>query len=163
MPRFEVNDGHGSETEFEAEDWKAARKYAHEWIRDGDWGEDENKTFWIHFCLSQIATDEDGDDECVGVESHVAEIDPKEPDCVRGSHEWKTPYKLLGGLKENPGVWAHGAGVVCHEVCIHCGCELIEDSWAQDPSNGVQGLTSVEYRVGAYTEEEIAPFRPDTE
>ena len=55
------------------------------------------------------------------------------------------PYDVVGGCVENPGVWGHGGGVVYHEVCAHCGALKTVDTWAQNPENGVQGLTSVRY------------------
>jgi hypothetical protein len=33
-----------------------------------------------------------------------------------------------------------------HEVCTHCALYRIHDTWAQNPSNGEQGLDSVEYK-----------------
>lgn len=80
-------------------------------------------------------------------------IDPKMPRCSAKSHEWQSPHAILGGLKENPGVWGHGGGVIIREVCMHCGCERTTDTWAQDPSTGEQGLESVRYEPGKYADE----------
>lgn len=46
-----------------------------------------------------------------------------------------------------PGWWADddGGGVVCREVCRHCGAYQVTDSWAQDMCDGEQGLTAVTY------------------
>lgn len=79
-------------------------------------------------------------------ESHTIEINPTEPDCCGGEHKWASPHSVVGGLKENPGVHGHGGGVIVTEVCRHCGCYQVTDTWAQNPCNGQQGLTSVEYR-----------------
>jgi len=47
------------------------------------------------------------------------------PECVDGDcegHDWKSPYSLLGGCKENPGVWGSGHGqVAIKSVCACCG------------------------------------------
>jgi hypothetical protein len=74
-------------------------------------------------------------------------IDPEEPDCAEGrEHDWRAPYSVLGGLKENPGVQGHGGGgVICKTVCAYCGAYKVEDSWAQRPDNGEQGLHSTSY------------------
>lgn len=73
------------------------------------------------------------------------EIEPVPPRCVAHNHDWRTPYSLLGGLRENPGVRGHGGGVVMRSVCRHCGIYRVVDTWAQDPVDGEQGLTSVTY------------------
>ena len=43
-------------------------------------------------------------------------------------------------------MYGHGGGVIITEVCRHCGRYQITDTWAQNPENGEQGLTSTEYR-----------------
>lgn len=80
-------------------------------------------------------------------------LDPEEPECTEGRHDWQTPWKILGGLKENPGVLGHGGGIIAERVCMHCGCAEVTDTWAQNPYDGTQGLTSVEYEAGRYREE----------
>lgn len=72
-------------------------------------------------------------------------LDPEEPDCSDDEHDWQSPYGLLGGIKENPGVWGNGGGVVIRQVCARCGRYRITDTWAQNPVSGVQGLESVAY------------------
>lgn len=79
-------------------------------------------------------------------ETHTIEIAPTKPDCADGeSHDWQSPYCVVGGLRENPGVSGHGGGVICTEVCRHCGCYQVTDTWAQNSATGEQGLRSVEY------------------
>jgi hypothetical protein len=36
---------------------------------------------------------------------------------------------------------------------MHCGCQKVTDTWAQNPVNGQQGLESIRYEVGYYCEE----------
>ncbi len=69
--------------------------------------------------------DEEGD----LLESEDVSVDPPEPDCPAGEHEWVSPHELLGGLKENPGVWGNGGGVIIRQVCRHCGIYRITDTW----------------------------------
>lgn len=79
-------------------------------------------------------------------ERHTVAVEPCEPECTHeDSHEWSDAHELVGGCKENPGVWAHGGGVVIHEVCTRCGMRRITDTWAQDPETGRQGLRAVRY------------------
>lgn len=79
-------------------------------------------------------------------EAHKIALPEPAPECERGhEHDWCSPHEILGGLAENPGVWAKGGGVVIREVCRHCGAYRVTDTWAQDMSDGKQGLTSVTY------------------
>jgi hypothetical protein len=106
---------------------------------------DTTGTIWIDVMIRCEATDEEW--------SGSVTLDEPEPDCHPGyTHEWIAPHWLVGGIKENPGVWGNGGGVVIHEACRHCGCERVTDTWAQRPDTGEQGLTSVEYREGEYAE-----------
>lgn len=69
-----------------------------------------------------------------------------EPECRSGhEHDWRSPYSVLGGIRENPGVWGHGAGAIIREICSHCGVYRVTDTWAQDLETGEQGLTSIRY------------------
>lgn len=90
-------------------------------------------------------------------DSTTVPLEPMEPDCADDeAHDWQSPHSLVGGLEENPGVHGNGGGVVITEVCRHCGCKRVTDTWAQNPSNGEQGLESVEYEENAFTAEELA-------
>jgi hypothetical protein len=44
----------------------------------------------------------------------------------RCRHDWRTPHSVVGGLRENPGVWGVGAGVAEHFVCSRCGAYKVE-------------------------------------
>jgi hypothetical protein len=113
----------------------------------GDYGE-VTKTIWTE---GYAHCEDTGESFTVEVS-----IQPKAPSCTGDEHDWKSP-EFLGGLKENPGVFGHGGGVRIHECCMHCGCEKVTDTWAQNPANGKQGLTSVSYEERKYVEElEIA-------
>lgn len=129
--KYVCTDGN-ADVEIEAD---SAREAAEEYVETGDWGVIE-KTFWVDI----YATDEDGEETIVTVTTH-----PPEPECVEASHEWASPYSLLGGCRENPGVWGHGGGIISKEVCRHCGVYRTSDTWAQDPNTGAQGLESISY------------------
>jgi hypothetical protein len=44
------------------------------------------------------------------------------PKCERSRHSWQTPYEIVGGARENPGVWSvGGTRMVYREVCVRCG------------------------------------------
>lgn len=103
----------------------------------GDYGDDGTVTY-VDVAWSCI----DGTDAQTTIT-----VDVPEPDCDHDDgHDWRSPYSVLGGCKENPGVWGKGGGVICTEVCAHCGTYRVTDTWAQRPDTGEQGLTEVTYR-----------------
>jgi hypothetical protein len=88
--------------------------------------------------------------------SDTVTCEAEEPDCDDDQeHDWQSPIALVGGCKENPGVHGHGGGVLITEVCRHCGCKRVTDTWAQNPTTGEQGLRSVEYEEGAFEADEL--------
>jgi len=125
-----------------------AREEACQWVHAGDYCDRAKSTSWV---TVQIDCAETGEGEFVTVQ-----IDPEEPPCIRGGsgeHDWQSPHEILGGLRENPGVWGRGAGVIIREVCMLCGCERETNTWAQNPENGEQGLESISYDEGKYAHE----------
>lgn len=129
-------DGQSYETRcFDSDE--AALAYAVEQVNRSNY-EPLEKTYWVDVMVKNEATEE--------VLSETVTLEPDEPDCAKGrAHDWQSPYEVLGGLKENPGVWGHGGGAIIREVCAHCGRYRVIDSWAQRPDTGEQGLTSVTY------------------
>lgn len=61
-------------------------------------------------------------------------------ECLDGEdHDWQSPYSVLGGIKENPGVWGSGHGqVIIKSVCACCGMYRTTDYGATNFSNGTQ-------------------------
>lgn len=135
--KYLADDGN-CEIEVEAE---TAEEAAQEYVDGGDWNESDS-TSWIDVRTRPVA-DPDAEWEWTTITLH-----PDEPECNHDDdgHDWQSPIDLVGGIKENPGVWGHGGGVVITEVCLCCGLRRITDTWAQNPNNGVQGLESVEYQ-----------------
>lgn len=128
---------------------------AREYVEDGDWGDDRSETSWVtiyawrRWTLGDVEIDEERD-------SFDVEIEPEEPECDgEHEHDWCSPYAVVGGIRENPGVWGHGGGVIIHEICRHCGCLRTTDTWAQNPETGEQGLRAVSYeRLGDHEHSE---------
>ncbi len=112
------------------------------WLRAGDW--DRSQTMWITGYAHPLdpATGKWHVEE--GISTRVT-IDPDPPKCSAKEHDWKSPYTIVQGLRENPGVFGSGGGVKIHEVCCHCGHHRHTDTWAQHPETGEQGLISVCY------------------
>jgi hypothetical protein len=140
--RVWVADDGNAEVEYETE---FRREAAQEYVDDGDWGE-RGGTCWVTvYTYPRYYVGAERIDDPDDRESHAIPIEAKVPDCPEGEHEWCSPHSVVRGIKANPGVWGKGGGVVVHEVCRHCGVEQVTDTWAQDPSTGAQGLTSVTY------------------
>ncbi len=117
----------------------SAREAAEEYIASGSYPE-ESETYWISVYVHPTDADpEDGD-------FYKVAIDPDEPSCDMGDHDWQSPHEVVGGLEENPGVFAYGGGAKKITVCANCGMYRIWDGWATDPEDGEQGLESVSYR-----------------
>ena len=94
------------------------------------------ETEWIEITTFREGADSDGNVVRVDVEYLTRTLEPDEPECTEGEHDWQSPYEILGGCKENPGVWGHGGGVISSEVCMKCGCERVTDTWRRTPTTG---------------------------
>jgi len=141
MTTWICSDGEHSE-EIEAD---SEREAAEDYVYGTDVG-DSHTTVWITVYVRH-ADSEDYD------WSDTIAVHPDAPACESDSgHSWVAPPELVGGLEENPGVSGHGGGVLIHTVCEHCGTLRVEDTWAQDPCTGQQGLESVCYEAGKYAD-----------
>ena len=148
---WHADDGNAEITEEHDSGYEAAQSY----VDTGDWGESD-ETSWITVYVWREAIDEDGDIVRVDEDRHKIEVEPKEPECIDGNeHYWRSPYEIVGGCKENPGVYGSGGGVTIQEVCMHCGCGKLTDTWAQDRNDGQQGLTSVKYEPEKYRDQRL--------
>lgn len=126
----------GGTMEIKAE---TAQDAAQEYVDGGEWGEGPT---WVDVQVAPYVEDQD-DAEWDRI---TIQIDAEEPDCEDGrEHDWQSPYEVLGGIRENPGVWGNGGGVVIREVCACCGRYRIHDTWAQRPDTGEQGLETIAY------------------
>lgn len=79
-------------------------------------------------------------------ESDTVTLEPDAPDCSADDHDWQSPIRVVDGIKENPGVWGNGGGVIMLQVCAHCGAYCETNTWAQRRDTGERGLTEVSYR-----------------
>jgi hypothetical protein len=121
------------------------------------------ETGWLHPEVRSVFETGDSDPENLYIDGEETDrsalatyyVGPTEPKCCsdNGDHDWQAPQNLVGGCDQNPGVFGHGGGVLIYEVCMNCGTEKVTDNWAQDPSNGEQGLDEITYVVGKYADE----------
>jgi hypothetical protein len=137
----------GSDEEAIAE----ARQRVGEWIDPTEISD----TAWVVERLVEVVGDERRE-----VGEVARRIEPEAATtCPNGEeHEWVddgTLYRLVGGLRDNPGVWGHGGGVTITEVCRRCGTEVVRDTWCQCgdyPSPGAEHVHRY-VTVGKYREE----------
>ena len=125
----------GVEKQVNNRKFEQAIKAAHAWQRECDYGSDD-KTFWV----DTLVISKNGEEVFVTTTIH-----PSEPKCSKKKHKWEALYEKVGGLKENPGVFGVGGGVIIKEVCKHCECRKETNTWAQRSDTGEQGLTSISY------------------
>jgi hypothetical protein len=146
---WHADDGN-AEIEMEADSGGEA---AQEYVDGGEWG-DRSETSWISVWAWREGIDADGEFVAVGRDKYKITLEAEEPECKDGfEHDWQSPLSIVGGCKENPGVYGSGGGVTIREVCLHCGCKKVTDTWAQDPTDGEQGLTSIDYTEREYESE----------
>lgn len=152
MNNYIASDGNG-ETRHEASSLEeAAKTVRKEYASAYD---SEDSTLWVSL---MVRNEEDPDERT----SFKLTVEPTEPACSKEEHEYQSPHELLGGCKENPGVWGSGGGVLIKEVCMHCGTVRKTDTWAQDPADGEQGLESVSY-LDRELAEEVEELRNEEE
>lgn len=141
-------DNSGCELEYPSD--TAPREAARKYVESGAYT-DFGTTTWITVYTYRYAADDCGNLRRVTLDRHTVTIQPQEPECdASDEHEWSSPHSIVGGLKENPGVWGHGGGIICKEVCQKCGCGRTTDTWAQNSDTGEQGLRSVSYQPREY-------------
>lgn len=115
----------------------------------------DTETYWLSLCA--FRKDEDG--EHIDEATRFIAVDPSEPSCIgRAGHDWKSPHSIVGGIKENPGVFGFGGGLKIRECCMRCGCLRLTNTWAQDPVTGKEGLRSVSYEPDYYADELSAEY-----
>lgn len=96
-------------------------------VRAGSWDTSES---WVWSGRSRCTLTGDKD-------SHEVIFAAREPKCSEPEHDWRSPWSVLGGLRENPGVvGGPNGGVTVREVCAHCGIYREFVSRATNPSNG---------------------------
>ena len=128
---FEANDDGNTES-IDAETMEEAVEQAIEVWQDGSW---DGK------CLIEVRVVQygwgDEIEDTAYVEVECGE-DPESPDCVDGEeHDWCSPHEVVGGIKENPGVWSEGGTtLVFRTVCANCGCVKIETNYGSQRNPG---------------------------
>ena len=125
-----------------------ALELAQDWARDGSW--DHRCEVDVFAVELDLAAYESGDKR----QSYIGDLswatvevgeDPPEPECTEDEHDWQRPHEIVGGLRENPGVWSEGGTTMTfHSVCAHCGLHKHETHCGAQRNPGQ--LDTVEYR-----------------
>lgn len=139
--------GGGTTEDIYAESLEDAIEQGREWIEAGDW-EQGNDEETLACEVGEIVRDENGDidaDATWDADRHDCSgtLPANDaPECIDGDcdgHDWQSPYSVLGGCKENPGVWGGGHGqVMIKTVCACCGMYRTADYGATSSSNGTR-------------------------
>lgn len=105
------------------------------WLTGGDWDTSEGPLYLVAYAVSlDVVTGEAVEHTRVCGE---ATIEQPEPDCLDGvGHDWCAPHSVVGGLRENPGVYGAGAGITSRRVCARCGAYSVYESARQDSGTG---------------------------
>lgn len=110
---------------------------------DGDLVDEDGNLLGIDVgAIDDDATVDEYDHDCSGFRPAA-----DAPDCDDDQeHDWQSPYEVVGGCKENPGVLGSDHGKVkITEVCANCGLYRTTDYGATNSSNGTC-VTRISYR-----------------
>lgn len=139
--RFKVKTDNCDEI-FESEDMDSAKEWAEDWLSDGEYGD---KPCYVNASVVEL----DEDDEEIGFQEDIEfewEGNVVTPDCDHeDGHDWQEPYEVVGGCKENPGVFGlSGAQIKSTSVCSRCGMYRVYTS-ASTPGNYPKEPEKYEY------------------
>jgi hypothetical protein len=118
---YEIRDDGGATKIIEAPSIEEALEEAQEWASEGCYDERVMVGIWVE--------ELDANGERTGAQLH-REVEagplpqPAETECGTEDvdHTWASPYELVGGVRENPGVWSTGGTSFRYEwVCAKCG------------------------------------------
>ncbi len=133
MAKYEIREDGGAREIIDAESMDAAMVQARDWAASGSYDSRVMVTVWC----AALGADGDytGEQERDEVE---AGPEPEVPECADGNeHEWEAPYEVVGGVKENPGVWSRGGTTMTfHTVCLHCGTHRHETTYGSQRNPG---------------------------
>ena len=131
--KYRIREDSGASEIIDADDLESAVEAAKEWASEGSY--DERVMVSVHV----QGIDDDGEDTDEYESAEVeAGPEPEAPECADGEeHEWEYPHEIVGGLKENPGVWSNGGTTMTfHSVCCHCGAHKHETSYGSQRNPG---------------------------
>ncbi len=119
MTKYVMREDSGATEITEAESIDEALQDAREWASGGTY----EKRVMVGVRVIELNADGEQTDNMLSDEVEAGP-EPKAPECEDGQkHDWQSPHEVVGGIKENPGVWATGGtGLSIREVCAHCGC-----------------------------------------
>lgn len=162
MNNYRVYDrtGGGVTQDISAVSLEDAIEKGRDWIEDGEWsgcredGDIIRLGITLDACVRKITHDVGGDDITEEQDAHDCSgsySDP-EPECEEGGgdddggHDWQSPHELVGGIDDNPGVWATGGtSMRFATVCGRCGCYRTENRVGCQ-RNADDADATVEYR-----------------
>lgn len=127
IPGWFANDGN---CEVHYPDARGGLAAATRYVKEGDWNE---PTRTLHISVRVWRRWDTGTVVAGSEDRHIVSLDPPEPACSEGEHDWE-----LGQ------VYGSGGGVKWTDTCTRCGLERSMNTW--DSEAGVEGLTTIRYR-----------------
>jgi hypothetical protein len=122
----------------------SAEEAAEQWC---DWVDETEltETQWDDVQVVPMVFDRAGDVVKLDDKLKIITIttDPSEPTCP--AHDEYVDSLGPEHIWENAGVSGHGGGVINDYRCSRCGLVRHEDTYAQRPDTGEQGLSSISY------------------
>jgi len=139
--KYKISEDSGASEVIDADNLEEAVEAAKEWASEGEYTERVMVSVYVR------GLDEDGEhtDEYEDAEVEAGP-EPKEPECLDSEeHDWQAPHNIVGGVKENPGVWSKGGTTLTfHRVCSRCGTHRHENSYGSQRNPGQIDTVSYE-------------------
>ena len=133
-PIFACDEG-GESMEFSGE--TTPGDAAQEYVDDGDWVEDtQTRYFRVSTWRQGVSASGEIRDVNRIQNDILLEAQPPTSDECGDDHKWVAHYDIVGGIRDNPGVWYNGGGLTMTEVCTGCGMGRHIDTWADDGYGG---------------------------
>ena len=131
--KYIISEDSGASEIIDADDLEAALEAAKEWASEGSYDE----RVMVSVCVRGIDDDGEYTDEYDSSEVEAGP-EPEAPECAEGEeHAWESPYEIVGGCKDNPGVWGLGGTTLTfHSVCCRCGAHKHETSYGSQRNPG---------------------------
>ena len=141
--QYRISEDSGASKIIEADSLDDVLDMAQDWSADGVYDER------VMVSVQAVELDDDGDPTGPTAHGEVAagpEPKPEPSECGADDddHDWQSPIELVGGCRENPGVFSTGTRFDFYAVCARCG--MRKHSWDQGSQRNPGDLSEgVEY------------------
>jgi hypothetical protein len=132
--KYQIREDSGASEVIDANCLDEALTAAQRWASEGSYDERVTVSVYVHELDPE--TDEPFENWCYGDGRNAhgeamagPEPEPEITECGEDDedHEWESPVELVGGCRENPGVFSSGTRFDYRMVCSKCG--MYKHSW----------------------------------